>query len=441
MPFALAVIITFLSGFTDIRLAEIQLVEVAVICALFMAFMSPRQTLSLQGPSIIVGLMPQFLWLFLLVLCGCILSMRLNFYPPSGISLIKHPPFLTFVRFIEVVISSSSMFLVALAVRNEPQKLKTLFTAFMWAAYLNCAYAIISWLGWAAGFGLPGITPGLFVPRLRGFFAEGGPLGVFLCAAFLIQLIRGVYLHYISRRSYWIGMAVVLIGLIGAQSKAAVLTLFTLLVIFSIKQRRLVIIFACAALVVPLAIASNFVDGMSGYASNLSNFDSAAAERPTDGNLVNGRLMASILLPRIIEEHPILGVGLGNYSLVRNDPQLLQGLPRTELWDLHGLGLLGYAAELGIPLTLFAMWLYAYPAARALRARPWLLLLSCYPVLAAVFGVQLNFAYPWIVAGMALAALSIDQEYQARVRASAAAAEPAAIPPLDLGGRAISRQR
>ena len=69
----------------------------------------------------------------------------------------------------------------------------------------------------------------------------------------------------------------------------------------------------------------------------------------------------------------------------------------------------GYLAELGIPLTAYVMYLYAYPALLARKGRKWILLLGAYPLLAALFGVQINFAYPWIVAGLTLAAVGIQR--------------------------------
>ncbi|MBJ6123331.1 hypothetical protein [Sphingomonas mollis] len=417
MLLGLAAVIAFLSGFTDLRLGDIQSVEFAIVGALMLSFLQPQQQARIEGPGVIINLLPRVILMITLIACGSFMSLRLNFYPPSDIGLLKQPPFATIARLIEVVISVCSLFVVALAIRDDPRKLKLILMAFGWAAIANAMWGVFCFGMHFAGLELPGITLSSRIPRVRGFFNEGGPLGVYLAGGALVQYIRGPMLHYISRGSYRASMAIIVLAVVGSQSKAAVLVILLLASLGFLQQRRASLIFVAVALILPIAIASNLVEGLNGYYSNLVNFRSEAYERSTDGNLVNGRLMGSVLLPRIVEAHPILGVGIGNYSLVRNDPDILLGLPRTEVWDLHGLGLLGYLAELGIPMTIFVLYIYAYPLLMALRSRAWIFLLSAYPLLAALFGVQLNFAYPWIVMGMALGALSIEKVHRSTVTA------------------------
>jgi hypothetical protein len=421
MATILAALVAFLSGFTDVRVGDIQTVELVIMGALALSFLMPRQAAQVEGPGLIIDLIPRILVMLTLVACGSVLSLRLNFYPPDDIGILKRPPWATLVRFVEVAISTSSVFIVALSIRDDPRKLRLVLKAFAWAGLLNAAWGLATFfLFFGSGVYLPvvpGITLGSRMPRVCGFFNEGGPFGVYLAGVALVQYIRGPVLHYIGRWQFRASIAVMLVAIIGSQSKAAVLVIMVLAVFGFAQQRRAALVGFALALVVPLAIDSNLVEGINGYYSSLVNFREQAYERSTDGSLVNGRLMASVLLPRIVEAHPVLGVGIGNYSLVRNDPNILLGLPRTEIWDLHGLGLLGYLAELGIPLTLFVLYIYAYPALFALRSRGWIFMLSAYPMLAALFGVQLNFAYPWVVLGIALAALSIDRKYRVTPRA------------------------
>jgi len=440
MFLGLAALIAFLSGFTDVRLGDIQSVEFAIVVALALSFLQPQQQARIEGPGVIIGLLPRVFLMLALIACGAFFSLRLNFYPPSDIGLLKRPPYATIARLIEVAISVCSLFVVALAVRHDPRKFKLILAAFGWAAIVNALWGIFCFGMHFAGLDLSGITLSSRIPRVSGFFNEGGPLGVYLAGGALVQYIRGSILHYISRRSYWTSMAVILLAIVGSQSKAAVLVILLLASLGFLQQRRASLIFVAVSLILPIAIASNLVEGINGYYSNLINFRTEAYERSTDGNLVNGRLMASVLLPRIVEAHPVLGVGIGNYSLVRNDPDILLGLPRTEVWDLHGLGLLGYLAELGIPMTLFVLYIYAYPLLLALRSRGWIFLLSAYPLLAALFGVQLNFAYPWIVMGMALGALSIERQYRSTTTALAPLPRGYVSSPFQTAARKISRR-
>ncbi len=428
----LAALIAFLGGFTDVRVGDIQTVELALVVALGLSFLQPQQQARIEGPAIIISLIPRVLLMLALIACGSFLSLRLNFYPPTAVGILKQPPFATIARMIEVAISVSAIFIVALSVRDDPRTFKMLLGAYAWAGILNAGWGLVCFAAYYAGLELPGVTLGGRLPRINGFFNEGGPLGVYLAGTALIQYIRGPVLGYISKWSSRLTLAVIGFAIIGSQSKAAVLVIILLMGLGFVQQRRASLLILAAALLFPLAIASNLVEGINGYYSNLVNFQAEAYERSTDGNLVNGRLMASVLLPRIVEAHPWLGVGIGNYSLVRNDPDILLGLPRTELWDLHGLGLLGYLAELGIPLTIFVLYIYAYPMLNAFRSRAWIFMLSAYPLLAALFGVQLNFAYPWIVLGLALGALSIERAH----RSSQTALVPVASAGRSRGRRA-----
>lgn len=423
MLFGLAAIIAFLGGFTDVRLGDIQSVEVAVVAALALSFLQPNQQAAVSGATSTIDLLPRVLLMLFLLTCGSFLSLRLQFYPPSQIGLLRQPPWATFIRLVEIVISVSSLFIVALGIRNDPHKLKIILAAYAWAGILNAAWGIFAFFAYYGGVVLPGITLATRIPRVSGFFNEGGPLGVYMTGIALVQYVRGPVLHYISRRSFWISIAVIMIAVAGSQSKAAVMVLILLAMLNVLHQRRAGLLVLAMALILPMAIASNLVEGLGGYYTNFLNFRQEAYERSTDSNLVNGRLMASVLLPRIVEAHPMLGVGIGNYGLIRNDPDILLGLPRTELWDLHGLGLLGYLAELGIPLTLFVLYVYAYPLLLARSSRSWIFLLSSYPILAALFGVQLNFAYPWIFMGIALSAIAIEREYE-----SSTGPRPSSVP-------------
>jgi len=114
--------------------------------------------------------------------------------------------------------------------------------------------------------------------------------------------------------------------------------------------------------------------------------------------------MAAHLVPRMIAEHPFGGIGFGNYSLQRNNPNYLQGLPTTSGWDLPGLGLAGYVAELGVPLVLFLIWLIWYPVKviRFHKVSILVVLTASYQFFAHLVGVQITFVYPWLLTALAL---------------------------------------
>lgn len=411
-----AMAICFLCGFTDVKIADVQIAEVAIIMAFFLSLLIPENRLALVGPPVIVNFVPKFSILLMLLIAGSILSLRLQFFPIIGTGALKQPPYASLIRVIEVALSISSMFYVALSVRNRSDNLHKFLAAYVWAALIGSMWGIVSLALSFGGLELPGVTPGT-IPRICGFFVEGGPFGVYLVGAIIVQIVRGHYLGYISRRTFLVQSAILIVALLGTQSKAAVALIGAATIVFLVKTRHFRLVVLMGIAMAPVAFTSNLISGVEGYYHNYANYYRAAAERPEDTSLIAGRLAAAVLLPRIVAEHPILGVGLGNYALVRNDPAILRGLPYLSIWDAPGLGLFGYLAELGIPLTLFVLWLYAYPLLQAWRSRPWIVLLCSYPLLAALFGVQLNFAYPWIIAGIGLAAIAIDRKHLASLRA------------------------
>lgn len=416
MPFGLILTIAFLAGFTNLRAVDIQMVEVAVVGGLLLTLLRPQKVLTVSGPPVVVNLLPLCLWAFFFLLIGAILSLRLTFYPPIGqFGPLKQPPWTTFIRLIQSVMAVSTLFVVALAIRGEPERFRKLLTAYVLCGYLNAGWGLLCWFAWLGGVTLPGVTTVDVggIARIRGFFVEGGPFGVYIAGVMVVQVIRGYYLRYVGQRSFLLGMGVLALAFAGAQSKAAVLLLIVLLMVYLLKIRRTGLLMLGALAVVPLAATSNLAGGLQGYYDNYANFEVVARERPDDYGLLMGRLAAAVLVPRMIGAHPFLGVGIGNYSLMRNDPTILRGLPRVEQWDLNGLGVLGYMAEIGIPLTLFLLFIYAYPLLAAWRRRPWIVLLCAYPLLAALFGVQLYFAYPWVLIGIGLGAIEIDDRNRA----------------------------
>jgi hypothetical protein len=208
-------------------------------------------------------------------------------------------------------------------------------------------------------------------------------------------------------------MIILFIALLGAQSKASILLALSFLPYYFYLKKKIGPLIVGLILAVPVIVASDLIGGLQGYYINYERFAQAAHERPDDINLVMGRMMGSVLLPRMVAEYPIFGIGIGNYSLIRNDPSLLRGLPTVSGWDLHGLGLLGYCAELGLPLTFFVLWVFAYPIRKTRKSGVWVRMIAAYPLAAALFGVQLNFSYIWVYSGLALAAASIEKKYLA----------------------------
>jgi hypothetical protein len=273
----------------------------------------------------------------------------------------------------------------------------------------------VSVCGWLAlkTAGLTTLVVYGYDDRVRGFFNEGGPYGIFLISVGLIAVLRARLFPSRIRTLFKLELAMLTVALYLSGSKAGFLTVVILCAIAAVaagsRAQRFAIlgIFGLSLALLLMIFGGKF----AGYAYAYVNLDEALAYRPDDPSLIMGRVAAAAIVPRMIAAHPVAGIGVGNYSLMRNDPDYLQGLPPVDEWDLPGVGLLGSAAEFGVPLTLAFVAVLLYPFFRARRARaPAVVAVAAgFQPVAFALGVNLNFFYPWLVAGIAMAVAS---EYQ-----------------------------
>lgn len=406
---AIIILLVTLCTLTNVKLYDIQPFEVALILLspiIFTMMSRSGEAAGFRNPAV-RKLLPQTTLFLFFCFVGALLSLRLTFFPPPDVGILKTPPYASFVRLVQVTLSFSSMFVLAAMIGRDVNRLRIACRYYVFAALIASLWGIASFIAWRLGLELGGAYSLENVLRIRGFFVEGGPFGTYLASAIIVQAFRYFYLREPGRGMLRLQAAVLLVALMGAQSKAAVLLALLALLYWMVRERRLGFISYCLLALLPVIAASNVYEGINGYIANHLRFYSAAWERPEDVNLVMGRMMGSVLVPRMVEQHPLIGVGIGNYALVRNDPAVLQGLPANDGWDLHGLGILGYFAELGVPLALFAIWIYAGPWRFTRRGDTWTAMLAIFPLLAATFGVQFNFAYPWLIGGIALSVFSI----------------------------------
>lgn len=353
---------------------------------------------------------------YVLFLLGClivsILALRLSFFPPPGIGFLKRPLVLSASRICELFLAGYCMLGVAESLRQDasrsPFQFRLMLDVYCGAAAISAAISLAAVLL----FEFAGIsTPAIYGPesRARGFFNEGGPFGLFLVSAILAWMLRARLAGSPRRFVYW-GVHSLLFGaLVASRSKVAALAVLCLcaaaaLLAGNLRQR---LVFAGSLSLILAVSIGAFGGKFLGYFYSYAYFDELLYYRPGDPSLIMGRVTGALILPRMVATHPILGVGLGNYSLMRNDPAYLGDLPAVDAWDLPGMGLLGSAAELGIPLTLGFLALLLLPVREAWRrkAPPLLVAVALFQPVAFLLGVNLNFFYPWLMAAFALAAL------------------------------------
>lgn len=334
------------------------------------------------------------------------LALRLPFYAPPDISALKLPLVLSLSRILELFLALCFMLIVAHALARRAALLRRTLDAYCWIGAASAGISIASWI-LLKGAGVATFAVYGFEGRVRGFFNEGGPYGIFLVSVGVAALLRARLFRPLYPFLHKALLGLLLVALFLSGSKAGLLAAGGLcllgLAVVGSRRQRAVILTACA--VILIAFFTLFQGKLFGYFYAYLNFDEALAYRPGDPSLIMGRIAASIVVPRMISVHPLLGIGVGNYSLMRNDPDYLQGLPPVDGWDLPGMGLFGSAAEFGIPLALFFLVLLLRPlfAAKKRKAPAIVTVAAGFQPLAFLLGVNLNFFYPWLIAAFVIA--------------------------------------
>ena len=396
-------LLCLLAPLTDLKLGSIQPVEVLLFFLLPVVAGRILMTLQVKSSAETISLLRKYIFFLFAATVLAFLSLRLKFYLSGEMSLLKTPPYLSMAKLFQLVVIIMAMFILIFWFVRQPKLLNYFATCYIYVGVFNSVYALISCVALFAGIELGGAY-GEEWPRARGFFVEGGPFGTYLVSVLLVVVFRKKVLNQGSNLQTLIQLFILTVAFFASSSKAAFLLVFLLLMYFQVIRKKAKYIIFVIIFMMPLFFATGKVQGIAGYVGQYNNFTVQALGNPEDGNLVMGRLMAAVLVPRILMDHPLSGIGLGNYSLQRNNPDYLQGLPTTDKWDLPGLGLAGYAAELGLPLIIFFMWLVWHPV-REMRKKnmsPFLIILASYQFFGFLLGTQITFIYPWLVAALAL---------------------------------------
>ncbi len=232
--------------------------------------------------------------------------------------------------------------------------------------------------------------------RLRAFYVEGGPYGLFLSTLFFLEAI------FFKRKIFY---AILLVALFLTQSKAGFASLavfFFLIVVYkypllrSFTRPRNIFRFLTMVIVGIAFGAFILLKVSEGYINELNNISESLNERGDDPSLVMGRIAATYIGPNIILDNPYVGVGLGAYSLVRNDPQYRGPFPVVSTWDLTGLGgffnLLIENGSIGLILFILAIWKY-------FEFKGQHLIFAILFIIPFIFGAQLYMVYPWFYLG------------------------------------------
>ena len=406
---AFAIALAFLAAFTDAKIGPIQLAEFFTIafatwhCAVFIASratqLSPIAKQQLRSAAVFIGI----------AIVGAVIGVFGNNYftPLAADSILKKPAYVSLARIIQIGLCTYSMTILLDRGEKSPNLLPRIQKSYIYGAITSVIYGGISWLSIKGGIDLGGtyITNSGDL-RMRGFFVEGGPFGLYIATA-LVLLINSKENY---RKSGFIAnIAILMLGLSLSKSKAAFIAILLPVIIATLLSpaypiRNRLKIFLVALVVVSTAFwLGDCYHRILGYFMAAQAVMASPDSFADNGNVALGRIAGSFIVPNMVMAHPLFGVGIGNYSLVRNDPLYRDFLPYVEEWDLHGLGLIGATSEIGIIGVLFFSWWYLKPYLLTRKISPPLKQsFFIFPLFAFVFGVQLTFVYPWIMFSIAM---------------------------------------
>lgn len=335
-----------------------------------------------------------FIYLFIfLFVCTLIKNPIVDFYPPAAVdNFFKESYVISLIRFIELLLCAVA-FVYVYILCSKLKNAHDILNVFLMQNAAFGLFFIAALVLAYAGADLD-LTYGKS-HRLKGFFVEGGPLGVFYASLLCVDLV--------ANRKVTISSIIFFIVILAAQSKAAIFLLVIYFFIYalfseqSMKKKLISILFSCLIAAVGYVFYGDLV---MGYIMDSMNIQQSLIGREDDPNIVMGRISGAFIGYNIILDNPIFGVGLGNYSLVRNNPDYLGFFPVVDQWDLTGLGMYTIQVENGLLGILAFTFAFRCFYKRLIYSIP--KSISLIPIICIFFGTQFYFLYIWVILGFAI---------------------------------------
>ena len=398
-------------AFTNLKFASLQMEDVFLLGLTTWCFASfAANGSSLRISNTLRPLLKDYALLLVLLFTTSVFALRLQFFPLVGVSILKEPVFLSLSRFIQLTAVIVGFIWLANLLQNNREALRKALQTYWFTGLFVCSYAIVSYLLLHfAHINIGGASPG-GGGRARGTFNEGGPFGLYVVSLFVVAVLRRLVF---GCRIGTVAAATVLIAFALAFSKAGFVALGVMGIAWVASHRISVRTVVLGSLIVSIlaavGVALHPERQIRDYTISYENIHAKIEHgHRADYNLVLGRVAAGYIVPRMVEAHPLLGIGIGNYPLMRNNPKYLGPLPpvyRHE--DLPGLGLIGYAPDFGIPGLLAMSWLLTAPFRICRRTSLKLSVLGLFQIICHLFGAQLTFFYPWFVSACILGSYSV----------------------------------
>ena len=382
-----------------LKIAGVQYLEIIeFLLVIYLLLRLARASFRVQFSGVLFRLGGHYTLLMTLIGVGAILAFTRPVYTETS-GLYRLGAY-SASRLLELALDVAAMIILAEIFRRDPAKCLFTMRVYFWVGTLSAvvgATASIAHLRVFAGGG-----------RASGFFNEGGPFGLYLVSNLAVGWLLRTSERDRPKLAIALAMVPNVVALVLSASKAAFVAigfmiLLQALLASSLRQRLAVACLFAMGVAIILTY-TNVSHGLQTYTGAAENYVTLSNLFPTDYNLVGGRVAGIFLVPRMIAIHPWTGVGLANYGLVRNAYEYRGGSVWVYIADSPGLGLAGLVAEIGIPLSLYLLYVLFVPVALVRRTTTWTPLVSLALVQPVVhlFGAQLNLTYPWITSAFAL---------------------------------------
>ena len=367
--------------------------------------------------EIILPLLPPFfyskkinkwcLYFYYLFFLWLIVSLSLNIFREfpllKGLSPLKNPYLITVGRFLELLACINLVALTIFYFKNKSQRRivqfvkRIVFISFVLIIINSLAYVLVVY-GILSNSDLVYITFSNDY-RLKGGFVEGGPYGLMLSFIFVLSFL------YKSKLNIAIRLFLIFNIVFFAKSKAGILLLVIWMIIYYYKTvYRKIRSLSFVVLILGGIIAMvSFAKLADVYIDHIQNMEQYVSERPNDTSLIMGRIAGSHIVPKMILDNPIFGIGLGNYPLQRNLKKYRSFIPKSPpgKTDAHGLG---GVFQLLVDGGLFMFFLFClilfFLAKKTLSLKNnmeiFLFVFPCF----FLTGVQIYFLYPWFLLGI-----------------------------------------
>ena len=409
----LCILVTICFQFCDVKIFNIKLYELLL---LLMA------SLTISKVRVVHSFLFLFSLFFLtLVVKTLVLNLRMKFFINTDLPFLKMPYWLTVVRGVEYFCCIYFVYIIIDYFKNRKQILyESVYFLIKIQVYLFFPiYLIVFCLYYfeiLKFFNFKGFlvydTSGSYgdvSARLRGFFVEGGPLGLFYS---YIYFINGWVEGVLNKKNYLIHILIILIVVMAASKAGYVVIIFFHLLQFSLKIKSIKIksSLKLAFILLSVGLTSVFIFFiLKIYIGQIGNelvFDVLGAD--LDRNWMMGRIAAITIVPNMLSEYFWSGIGLGNYSLIRNNPLFLGGFPEIPVneWDLPGLGgIIDMLVDGGFILFLFLIGIFIY-IFLCIKSSYSLTLLFFSFTIPFVAGAQFYLIYPWFSLAVIIAAIN-----------------------------------